>query len=357
MRFSAEQEHLRAAVRGLAERRAGDPGRMWRDLAGQIGAQGLALPERYGGGGFSCRETHVVMEELGRALAPVPFLGSAILAGQALAASEDRTARRRWLPRLADGSLVAALAWADEGARDIEATTARAVPGPDGSWRLTGAKDRVLDIAAADLMLVAARGPDGPGLFAVDPGAEGVTVTARVPLDPSRPQGRVALDRAPARRVARDGAAVLERALDAGRAALAAEQVGGAAYCLEAAVAYAGQRVQFGRPIGAFQAVKHRLADMLVLVESARSAAQAASFALADGAPDAPEVVSLAASVCAEAFRTVAGEAVQLHGGIGVTWEHPCQRYFKRAHASALLLGSPEWHRRRLAGPLGLDPD
>ncbi|MFC3996685.1 acyl-CoA dehydrogenase family protein [Nocardiopsis sediminis] len=354
MRLSAEQEELRAAVRGLVARRAGDPGRMWRELAGQIGAQGLALPEDHGGGGFSCRETHVVMEELGRALAPVPFLGSAVLAGQALAGSEDAAARRRWLPRVADGSLIAALAWAEGGSCDIAGTAARAEPAPGGTWRLTGAKDRVLDAGTAGLLLVAAHTSDGPGLFAAAPGAEGVTVAARIPVDTTRPQGRVSFDRVPVRRVARDGAAVLGRALDAGRAALAAEQVGGAAACLEAAVSHAKQRVQFGRPIGAFQAVKHRLADMLVLVEGARSAALAASFALAEGAPDAAEVVSLAASACAEAFRTVAGESVQLHGGIGVTWEHPCQRYFKRAHSSALLLGSPEWHRRRLAGPLGL---
>ncbi|ASU83812.1 acyl-CoA dehydrogenase [Nocardiopsis gilva YIM 90087] len=380
MRFSAEQEELRTTVRTLVERRGGTPQRepgvasedvaedVWRLLAEQVGAHALAVPEKLGGAGYSCLETHVVMEELGRALTPIPFLGSAVLTTQALLACDDAPARAEWLPRLTAGTLVGALAWAERGSFGTDAIATRAVSDSGGtasgspraqptsgpSWRLTGVKEHVLDAGRAGLLLVAARTDRGLAVLAVDRAAPGVTVEPQVPMDLSRPQGRVLLDAAPATLLTSHGERVMRHVLDTACTALSAEQVGGAAHCLDMTVAYARQRVQFGRPIGAFQAVKHRLADMYVLLESARSASYAAAFALANGAPDASAVAALAKSSCSEAFRTIAGEAIQLHGGIGITWEHDCHRYFKRAHGSALLFGSPEWHRRRLAHGLGL---
>ncbi|MFI8257453.1 acyl-CoA dehydrogenase family protein [Streptomyces filamentosus] len=358
MRLDEEQEELRASVRALLRRHSGDAA--WRPLAGQIGAAGLAVPEEYGGAGCGAVEVHVVMEELGRALSPVPYLGSAVLAVRALLASGDPAACADLLPDLAAGTSVAALAWAESGSWTPAAIRARATPS-SGGWRLTGSKDHVLDGIRADVLLVAARTPAGPSLFAVRPDAPGVRHEETVPMDTTRPQSRLLLADAPARLVGTDGdaARVLAEVLDHACTALAAEQVGAAARCLELTVAYAGQRVQFGRPIGSFQAVKHRLADAYVRVESARSAALGAAFAAAGPtpSPDLPRLAASAKSICSEAFSEVAAETVQLHGGIGITWEHDAHRYFKRAHATTHLFGPPHHHRTRLADLLGLGPD
>ncbi|MEU3606031.1 acyl-CoA dehydrogenase family protein [Streptomyces sp. NPDC035033] len=357
MRLTDEHEELRASVRASLRRHPG--GAAWRPLAGQVGVAGLAVPEEYGGAGCGAVEVHVVMEELGRELSPVPYLGSAVLAVRALLASGDRAACADLLPGLAAGTSVAALAWAESGSWDPAAIRTRAAPAA-GGWRLTGAKEHVLDGARADVLLVAARTPAGPSLFAVRPDAPGVRHEETVPMDTTRLQSRLLLTDAEARLVGAegDGGRVLAEVLDHACAALAAEQVGAAAKCLELTVAYAGERVQFGRPIGSFQAVKHRLADAYVRVESARSAALGAAFAAAASGPG-PELTRLAASaksICSEAFSEVAAETIQLHGGIGITWEHDAHRYFKRAHGTAHLFGPPHWHRSRLATALGLAP-
>ncbi|MEU9860636.1 acyl-CoA dehydrogenase family protein [Streptomyces sp. NPDC047971] len=354
MRLTEEQEELRAAVRGVLGRHAGDAA--WRPLTGQIGVAGLAVPEKYGGAGCGAREVGVVMEELGRELSPVPYLGSAVLVVQALLTADDETARTRLLPGLASGSVVGALAWAEHGSWDPAAVRAEAAPGPGGSWRITGAKEHVLDGATAEVLLVAARSGAGVSLFEVSADGTGVHREASVTMDSTRPQARVVLTGAEARLVGAegDGGRVLSRALDLACAALAAEQVGAASRCLELTLAYARERIQFGRPIGSFQAVKHRLADAYVLVESARSAALGAAFAAAADSPDLARLAAGAKSACSEAFSAVAGEMIQLHGGIGITWEHDAHRYFKRAHGSAQLFGPPAWHRARLAAELGL---
>ncbi|WP_282692506.1 acyl-CoA dehydrogenase family protein [Streptomyces sp. CC208A] len=358
MRLTDEHEELRASVRALLRRHPGEAA--WRPLTGQIGAAGLAVPEEYGGAGRGAVEVHVVMEELGRELSPVPYLGSAVLAVRALLASGDPAACAELLPDLAGGVSVAALAWAEGGSWDPAAIRTRAERAPGGGWRLTGAKDHVLDGSRAGLLLVAARTPAGLSLFAVCPDAPGVRHEETVPLDGTRAQSRTVLTGAEARLVGAegDGGRILGEVLDLACTALAAEQTGAAAKCLELTVAYARERVQFGRPIGSFQAVKHRLADAYVRVESARSAALGAAFAAATAGPG-PELSRLAASaksVCSEAFSEVAGETIQLHGGIGVTWEHDAHRYFKRAHGAAQLFGPPHWHRSRLAALLGLAP-
>ncbi|MFC9490318.1 acyl-CoA dehydrogenase family protein [Streptomyces hydrogenans] len=358
MRFTDEQEELRAAVRQSLGRHAGEAA--WRPLTEQIGVAGLAVPEEYGGAGCGAVEVHVVMEELGRELSPVPYLGSAVLAVQTLLAAGAAEECAALLPGLVSGEATAALAWAETGTWDPEAIRAGAVAGPDGGWLLTGVKEHVLDGTRAATLLVAARTDAGVSLFAVAGDAPGVGREETVPMDTTRAQARVVLAGAPGRLLGADGdgGRVLRHVLDLACTALAAEQVGAAARCLELTVAYAGERVQFGRPIGSFQAVKHRLADAYVRVESARSAALGAAFAAADGArgTELTRLAASAKSVCSEAFSEVAGEMIQLHGGIGITWEHDAHRYFKRAHGSARLFGRPHWHRSRLATALGL-PD
>ncbi|MFI6516169.1 acyl-CoA dehydrogenase family protein [Spirillospora sp. NPDC050679] len=351
---TAEQEELRAVVRALlarhpvgrpaperphrAGRRAGAA--VWAPLAEQVGACALLVPEEHGGAGFTLAETHVVCEELGRTLAPVPYLASAVLATEALLACGAADV----LPELAAGERVATLAWAEQGSWD-----AGSIATAERDGRLTGVKEHVLDGADADLLLVPARTADGGlGLYLVEAGAPGLAVEASPTLDPTRPLARVTLDGVPARPLAADAAPVLERLLAVAAAALSAEQLGGAQRCLDMTVEYAKTRVQFGRPIGSFQAVKHRLADLYVLVESARSASYHAAAGLAEGAPDAGTRAALAKAYCSEAFTAVAAETVQLHGGIGFTWEHDAHLYFKRAHGSARLFGDPAWHRARL---------
>lgn len=354
MRPTEEEKELRSAVRALLARHEGAAA--WRPLTGQIGAAGLAVPEEYGGAGRGAREVHVVMEELGRTLSPVPYLGSAVLAVQALLASGDARTCARLLPGLAVGRSVGALAWAESGSWDPAAIRAEAARGPGDVRRLTGTKEFVLHGAEADVLLVAARTEAGISLFQVPVDGVGVRRVAAVPMDQTRAQARLVLDGAEGRLIGADGdgGRVLRHVRDLACTALAAEQTGAAERCLELTVVYARERIQFGRPIGSFQAVKHRLADAYVLVESARSAALGAAFAADAGTAELSRRAAAAKSACSEAFSAVAGETIQLHGGIGITWEHDAHRYFKRAHGSAQLFGPPAAHRLRLAEELGL---
>ncbi|MFI9493972.1 acyl-CoA dehydrogenase family protein [Streptomyces halstedii] len=354
MRLTEEQEELRSAVRSALTRHQGSEA--WAVLSGRMGLAGLAVPEGYGGAGGGARDVHVLMEELGRGLSPLPYLGSAVLTAGALLASGDEEACGRLLPGLAGGTSVGTLAWAEAGSWDPAALRAEAVPGPDGGWLVDGVKEHVLDWPGTDVLLVAARTAAGVSLFEVAADGAGARRTPLVTMDGTRGQARWVLDGAEGRLlgVDGDGARCLERVRDLACTALAAEQVGAAGRALELTVAYARDRVQFGRPIGSFQAVRHRLADAYVQVESARSAALGAAFA-ADLDPAAlPRAAAVAKSVCSEAFSAVAGEMIQLHGGIGITWEHDAHRYFKRAHGAGELFGPPARHRARLAAGLGL---
>ncbi|MEU8888223.1 acyl-CoA dehydrogenase family protein [Streptomyces sp. NPDC048442] len=353
---SAEQEELRAAVRSVLARHEGPAA--WAPLTRDIGIAALTVPEEYGGLGCPGRtEVHVVMEELGRVLSPVPYLGSAVLATEALLACDNEEACARLLPPLADGTSVAALAWAEasgegDGGRGgweaADLTTSAEEPGTSDDWLLTGTKEYVPAAEPPDVLLAFARTAAGLALFELRPGAGEFTPLPA--MDRTRPLSRITLDRAPARLLSTEGARILARVRDLACTALAAEQVGAAARALEITVQYAKDRVQFGRPIGSFQAVKHRLADLYVLVEEARSLALAAADAGA-----AAEPAAAAKAACSEAYEKVAGEMIQLHGGIGITWEHPAHDYFKRAHGTAHFLGSPTTHRRRLAKLLGFD--
>ncbi|MEV6486063.1 acyl-CoA dehydrogenase family protein [Streptomyces sp. NPDC051576] len=363
--FTEEQDELRttlrrfltekapsAAVRDAMDSDEGHDPRLWRQMAGQLGLHGLALPEEYGGSGGGPVELGIVLEETGRALLPSPYFATVALAGQALAASGDEAAKARWLPAIADGSMTATLALAEAGGSwelaDVGATA--------GHGTVSGTKMFVVDGHTADLILVVARTDTGPGLFAVDGDAPGVTRTRLETLDPTRRLARVDLDRAPARRVGPEGDAsvYLRTVLDLVAVALAAEQVGGAQACLDAAVEYAKVRVQFGRPIGAFQAVKHKCADLLVRVEGARSAAYHARAVAAEGSSELPVSAALAAACCADAFTRAAKENIQIHGGIGYTWEHDAHLYLKRAKSSEQLFGGPATYRTRLADLVGI---
>ncbi|MBB6377376.1 alkylation response protein AidB-like acyl-CoA dehydrogenase [Pseudonocardia eucalypti] len=363
---TAEREQLRASVRRfLADRSPSaavrrwmesdeghDPA-VWRQMVDQLGLAGLAIPEEYGGSGGGPVELGIVLEEMGRGLVPSPFFATVALAGQALAASGDDAAKARWLPAIADGSLTATVALAEEtGSWRPEDVAAAATPADDG-WRLSGTKMFVIDGHSADLLLVVARAGDGPGLFAVEGASAGVNRTRLDALDPTRRLGRVELDGAEALRVG--GATPFVRTvLDLAVVALAAEQVGAAQACLNAAVEYAKVRVQFDRPVGSFQAIKHRCADLLLEVEAARSASYHASSVSAGESAERPVAAALAAAYCSAVLTRAAKENIQIHGGIGYTWEHDAHLYLRRAKSSELLFGAPSEHRARLADLVGI---
>jgi alkylation response protein AidB-like acyl-CoA dehydrogenase len=376
MELTGEQRDLRDAVRGLLARHgrraaaapgpgtAEDPGSgrpLWQRLCGEIGVAGLAIPQRFGGAGAGPVETHIVMEELGRDLTCSPLLGSAVLVAQALLAYGDTAACQRLLPSIADGTAVAALAWTTEaGHWDPAEAACAARPAASqgtvlrasspGDWVLAGEAHHVLDGDQADLLLVAARAPDTIALFEVDPGGRGVTRGAVPTMDTSRRLAVVRLDGVTGRRIGSgDGRAALARARDLACIALSAEQVGAAQRALELTVAYTKTRVQFGRPIGGFQALQHRMADLHVLVESARSLSYSAASAADSGGAGLRPRAAAAKVYCSEALARVAGEMIQLHGAIGITWEHDAHRYFKRAHGAAQLFGQPAEHLARIA--------
>ncbi|MFV2178788.1 acyl-CoA dehydrogenase family protein [Actinomadura sp. LOL_016] len=332
-----------AEVRRLMETAEGHDPAVWGRMAEQLGLQGLAIPEEHGGAGFGMRELAVVFEEMGRALVCTPFLAT-ITAAAGLTAGEGG---HDLLPGIADGSTIATLAVAgDEGRWDLGSVAATVVDG-----RLGGVASFVPDGHIADLLLVAAKDGDGVALFAVE-GDAGVVRAPMPTVDQTRKLARIEFDGAPVRRVG--GADAVLRALDVAAVALAAEQLGGAQRTLDMTVEYVKVRRQFGRPIGSFQAVKHRCADMFVLVESARSAVLNAA-AVADARPaELPAAAALAKAYCSDAYFHTAGEAIQLHGGIGFTWEHDAHLYFKRAQGSRQLFGSSDHHRGRLGALAGI---
>ena len=365
MSLTAEQRDLRDTVRGLLTR-SGTEASLWRRLCGEVGVAGLAIPERYGGAGAGPAETGVVMEELGRDLTCSPMLGSAVLAAQAVLASGDDAACARLLPAIAGGSATAALAWTTRaGHWDSGEVACQAVPADDGGWALDGEAHYVLDGDTADVLLVAARTPAGPGLFDVDPRQDGVCRTAVPAMDATRRLAVVRLAGARGLRVGGAASGALGRARDLACLALGAEQAGAARRALDLTLGYAMTREQFGQVIGGFQALRHRLADLHVLVESARSLCRAAASAAGGGADPRdgadptggadPGLGLRAAAVkvyCSDMLTRTAAEMIQLHGAIGITWEHPAHRYLKRAHGARHLFGSPDRHAAVIAASL-----
>ena len=302
------------------------------------------MPEEHDGAGFSVFETLVVLEELGRSLAPSPLLATLVASETLLAVGETTTddAAARLLPRIAAGE-IATVAWAGvRGPGHEEPVRA------EGD-RLTGTVTEVLFGGQAEILLVAARTADGVALHEVDPTTtSGLTRTHAPTMDTTQQIARLTFEDCPATLVVADASAALARAHLVGTVGVAALQVGCAQRALDMTVAYTKERVQFGRPIGSFQALKHRMADMLVRVEMSRSASWAAAYAVSVSSEDAARLAAVAGSYCTEALQHVAAETVQLHGGIAITWEHDAQLVFKRAHALAQLFGQPHVHRRLL---------
>jgi alkylation response protein AidB-like acyl-CoA dehydrogenase len=343
-------------VRRLADDGGASDPSVWAAMTGQLGLAGLVIPEQYGGGGFGFRDFALVAERAGAALLVAPLL-STVAVASALMSSTDEDLKSEHLPGLASGETIGTLACAEQSGSWGLTSVATTASESDGTWTLTGTKMYVLDGAQANLFVVSARDTGGEiGLYVVAADAPGVAVTPLQTLDTTRPQARVELASAPARPLTgpAGSAALAEKALATAAILLAAEQVGGAQKCLDMAVEYAKVRVQFGRPIGSFQAIKHKCADMLLDVESARSAAYYAAAALDDDADDVLVAAALAKAHCSAAYTRVAGENIQIHGGIGFTWEHPAHLYYKRAKTTELLFGDPAWQRERLATLIGI---
>jgi acyl-CoA dehydrogenase len=322
---------------------------LWKRMAGEIGVQGLAIPEEYGGAGYTFAELAVVEEEAGRALLCAPLLSTVVLAANALLLSGDQEACARYLPGIAAGTRTATVAAPGD---DIVSRARQTAQG----WTVDGQVDFVLDGAGVDLVLLGARTAAGPALFACEADAPGLHRAARQTLDPTRAQALLTLSDTPATLVGQPGDAtrILATVADIGRVGLAAEQVGGSAHALDACVSYVGIRRQFGRPIGSFQAVKHRLADLLVELEAGRSAAAYASACVVTDPVELPVAASAAMVVCSATYRRATAEYVQLHGGIGFTWEHAAHLYVRRARSSEVLLGTVDDHLARLADLLEL---
>jgi alkylation response protein AidB-like acyl-CoA dehydrogenase len=367
--FSEEQDEYRETLRRFLEEKCPtaevfrlletdmgyDPG-LWKQMAEELGLQGVAIPEAYGGQGFSFLELGIALEEMGRVLLPSPFYASACLAASAILAAGSEDQKAELLPGIAGGTCIASLAVAEPDAGwDVGALAAEARRDGD-AYRLVASKAWVPDAAAADLLVVAARLDGALELFALPADAEGVGVSAVASLDPTRRQAQLELADAPARLLGEPGtgAAALAETLEHAAIGLAAEMAGGAARCLEMAVAYASERRQFGRVIGSFQAIKHKAAEVLLEVESARSAAWWACWTAAERSPERREAAHLAKAVCADAYRRAAGENVQIHGGIGFTWEAAPHLYYRRAQVSETLFGDSVRHRALLAEELGI---
>ncbi|MEZ5175811.1 MAG: acyl-CoA dehydrogenase family protein [Acidimicrobiia bacterium] len=328
-------------------------GPVWDGLR-DMGLFGLHIPEAYGGAGFTTVEVGIVFEELGRKVASVPLLSTALAATAILEAGDDDL-RQHWLPGLASGEMIGTLAM-HESAHDITVGGGETSVVPDGDgWILDGAKRFVTDAVHADVFVVVAAVPDGMALAVVPARAAGVEVVPTHALDATRPIGEVRFTgvRLDSASVCVDAEAAVSTAIDMGVVCLACEQVGGAQWGLETSVAYAKTRFQFGRAIGSFQAVKHKCADMLVAVEHAKSAAWHAAASFEDP-EEAAIAIPVARSVCSDAALAVAGETIQVLGGIGFTWEHAAHLYLKRAKSTSLLFGSTGMWRDRLADAVGI---
>ena len=346
-RYSAETE-----VRRLMATEDGYDRALWRRMATELGLQGLAVAEEYDGAGFGYLELGIVFEEMGRALLCAPYFATVALAAEAIMRSGDVAAAKDLLPGIATGETVATLAI---GTDADHLGTVRAQRTAEG-WAVTGTEPYVPDGHVADLVLVVGRTEAGPSLFAVEAGAPGFAGTPLPTIDQTRRQARLDFAAAPARLIGADGAAgpVIERTLATAAVLLGAEQLGGASKALEMAVDYAGLRAQYGRPIGSFQGIKHLCADMLVDLESAYSALYEALWTLEAGTADVALSAAVARIFCTDAYTRITGDCIQVHGGIGFTWEHPAHLYFKRAKSSEVLLGTPAQHRGRVATLLGL---
>ncbi|KQU07161.1 acyl-CoA dehydrogenase [Rhodococcus sp. Leaf7] len=347
LELTVEQRDLQSSLRSSLART--EAGQDVRPALLEMGLTEIPFPERFGGAGFTLKDTAVVMTELGRSLGSAPYLSSVILAGFTVLHAGSESARAQHLPEIADGSKTAALVTAFPFA----ASPITATAGVDDTLVLDGAQEAVVDGADADLLIVVATGPDGPELAVIEGAAAGVIRTPREALDFTRSLARIEFSGAVAHRVTGDDIdAGLDTAQAAAITALAAEQVGSARACLEMSVEYAKTRHQFGRAIGSFQAIKHRLTDMLIAIELAEAAVLDAAGADERSRSEFVVAAATARMLASRAATFAAEESVQIHGGIGFTWEHPLHRYFRRAKTSELLFGATTVHAETVAADL-----
>ncbi|MBM4267683.1 MAG: acyl-CoA dehydrogenase [Deltaproteobacteria bacterium] len=351
-----------ATVRRIVEDDAGVSPELNAKIA-QQGWQGMLVPEEYGGQGLGVLDAAVVLTELGRFLTPTPFLSSAVLATTLLSIAASAAQRRRWLPRLASGEMLATVAWLEESDRLDPAGIALRVRRARDRFRLSGSKLFVLDAQMADLYLLAARtaagqGRDGVSLFAIPRDATGISLTPLHNFDRTRRLFEMRFDDVVVDRdqlVGREGKAWphLERMLNVACVAIAAESQGGAERALELAVEYAKVREQFGRPIGSFQAVKHLAAECFAEIEPSRSLLWYAAWAQQGASKEASRAASMAKARLGDVYSRTTNKSVQIHGGIGFTWEHDVHFWFKRAKSNEVLFGGPDFHRERVAALSG----
>jgi alkylation response protein AidB-like acyl-CoA dehydrogenase len=329
---------------------------MWKQMA-DLGWMGIAIPEAYGGAGLGFFELAVVLEEIGRALLPAPFFSSVVLGSGAILNAGSEEQKSRLLPAVASGQSRPTVAVTEAAGRwDLEGLTAVARNDGDG-YRLNGSKWYVIDGQTSDLLVVAARVEgSGVALFLVDPATTGVTRTPMATLDLTRKQAMIDLANAEAELLGslETGGEALARTMQQACVGLAAEMLGGAQKCLDMAVDYAQTRIQFGRPIGSFQAIKHKCANILTDVEMARSAAYYAAWAAAESADELPVASSIAKAECSDVVFRAAADNIQIHGGVGFTWEHDAHLYLRRAKTSEVYLGDADHHCELLAEMLGI---
>ncbi len=372
--FSEEQEELRRVVRRFLETTSpiGEARRLmetpegyepavWKQLSQELALPGVHIPEAYGGQGFGFVELGVVLEEMGRALYCGPYFASVVMAANAILNAGSEAQKLALLPGIAAGETLATLALAEPSGHWDVSGVALEARGVGGSWTLHGDKSLVVDGCAADLVVVAAREPgsrggEGVSLFTLRENAEGLTRRPLDAIDPTRKLAALRFNGVRAEPLGEIGAAApaLAKTLAQAATALASEMVGSSQRLVEMTVDYAKARVQFGRPIGSFQAIKHKCADMLLALELARSSAYYAAEAADLAQEELPAVASLAKAQGSDAFLQIAAESIQIHGGLGFTWEQDVHLFFKRAKASEVFLGDPTWHRERLAQAWGV---
>lgn len=366
--FSDEQQEFRSivrrflegkspttAVRRLMETETGYDADVWRALSTDLGLTAVHIPEAYGGQGFGVSELAIAVEEMGRALLCAPYFASTVLAATAILKAGSEAQKQALLPSIAAGQTIAALAFTEDNGRwDADGVTTTATS-DGGKWRLNGTKSFVVDGHTAGLLVVLARRPgstgaEGLSFFIAKADATGLTRKPLASMDATRKLARLSFENVEAELLGTEGAAAgpLTETLDIAAICLAHEMVGGAEQLREQAIAFANQRYQFGRPIASFQSLKHKAADMLLEVELAKSAAYYAAAAVDEGDPDVPALASLAKAAASDAYMQTAIHAVQIHGGIGFTWDNDTHLWFKRAKSSEVFLGGPEYHRERL---------
>ena len=351
--FASERSPV-SRVRELRDRAdpIGFSRELWKEMAG-LGWAGILFPEELGGAGLGMAELATVLEALGRRLAPEPFLSTVLLAGQALRLGGSESQKKSWLPGLITGEKILALAYQERGSRyDLACVETRAEPDGDG-FLLSGEKIQVLDAQVADAIMVSASSSGGISLFLLPKGAPGMAI-ARLRRVDGRGAANLRLDRVPAARSdlvgsIGEGGGLLERVVDLATVGLCAEMLGAMSEAFDQALAHLKTRVQFDVPIGSFQALKHRAADMFIEVELCRSAVMAAARAVDEGSEDAAKLISLAKARCSDAFILITNEAVQMFGGVGMTDEYDIGFYMKRARAAEMTFGDAAWHRDRWA--------